>query len=262
MEKKDILLIIIIFALVAFSAFLILRNGEEENDLDIDREEEEIVEEEEEEEEKEDFEEKLKANLDSFIGLPQKDGPLDEETLYTQEGFDSTTLVLSLQAKTHLEEDPAKAMEKINYYPPGEVSYENRLHFSSYRNFISPYFEDITREVGGDVVERKTVFLNKEGEDGRLIDIDWEEEIDLYYIPLEYASFFLTDLPSISGAMFLLDGDEEIGLDVRTEGIVLEREEFVYASRSEGEVIKVDFRDYLEEADFDGVIFYRFLEVN
>ncbi len=263
MEKKDILIIIIIVILIVFAGMIFFGEREEvdpypeeANDIEIPEEEEE-----DEDDEVETFENELYETVDYFIGKPQKSGPLDEEVLYTEEGFDSTTLVLSVVARTISKENPEEIMKEINYYPPGEISYENRLHFSSYRNKVSDYFEDITTEVGGNYVEEKDVLLNKERDDeGRLIDIDWEEEITLTYIPKIYVPLSLPDLPLVSGVMFVMDGSEEIGLDVRGEGIILDGERFVYASREEGEVIEVDFMEYLEDSGYDGVSFYRFLE--
>ncbi len=258
MKINPITIIILIIALIALilGGMLLFRSPEENGEVD-DPEITPIENGDENDVEEESFEERLEEVVKGFIGLPQKSGALDEETLYTEEGFDSTTLVLSSVAKVHSREDPEERMKEINYYPAGDVSYENRLHYSSYRNKISPYFSDITEEVGGNRVEKKTVTLNKD----RLIDIDWEEEIELAYIPAEDVFYALPQLPYICGAMFLVEGDEDIGLDVRGEGIVIDSVDFVYASSKEEEVVNVDFLEYLDESDFDGVIFYEFVEV-
>lgn len=148
-------------------------------------------------------------------------------------------------------------MKEVNYYPPGEVSYENRLHFSTYRNKVSPYFEDITQEIGKDKTKEKKVILNKKREEGRLIDINWEEEINLEYIRKEDLDKVISNLPSEVGVAFIKNGDEKIGLDVRHEGFVFEKENLIHASSIEGEVAEVDFLDFVENSNYDGVIFFK-----
>ncbi len=209
------------------------------------------------------FDERKEKVLSDFIGKMHESNPLDEDNLYNKEGFNSTTLILSVAAKANSEdEDPREEMKHVNYHPPGEVSYENRLHFSSYRNEVSDYFEDITKEVGGDHVSKKSVVLNKEYEEGeRLIDIDWEKDMDLYYVPSEYVIDVMRDLPTFVGAMFIKEGDDVIGLDVRSEGIVVEQSDIVHASSKEGKVVRGSFLDHIDEADFHGVIFFEFNEV-
>ncbi len=255
-----IIAVVVLLVILAIGV-IFFRSPQEEVIPEEEREEEVIPEEDEEEKEDTSFEEEMKEIVESFIGKPHKSGPLDEDTLYTEEGFDSTTLVLSSVAKFYAEDEPEEEMKKINYYPQGEVSYENRLHFSTYRNKVSDYFSDITERVGGDYAESKTVVLNKEGDDGRLIDIDWEEEIEIYYIPVEYVLEALPELPLVCGVMFIMDGDEEIGLDVRTEGVVVDGVDIIYASSSKEEVTKSDFIEYLDESEFDGVVFYEFVDL-
>ena len=254
MKPIHIVILITLLLALVLGGVLIFRSTETPQETE---EREEREREEELETEEIPYDERLKEVVESFIGLPQKSGALDEDTLYTENGFDSTTLVLSSVAKTHSEEDPEEVMKKINYYPSGEVSYENRLHYSTYRNKVSEYFSDITERVGGNRTEKKTVLLNKD----RLIDIDWEEEIELTYISSENVFYALPQLPFICGVMFIADGDEEIGLDVRGEGILLNGVDMIYASSKEGEVVKVKFLDYLDESGFSGVIFYEFIEV-
>ncbi len=264
-KNNNIIVIVVVLFLVIILGFLLFNNSSEEEVLEKGTEREEIEEEENndvDQEEETSFEEELKEVIEGFLGLPYKRGALDEETLYTEEGFDSTTLVLSSVARVHNKENPEEEMKKINYYPKEEVSYENRLHFSTYRNKVSDYFKDITEQVSEDNAKSKVVVLNKENKEGdRLIDIEWEKEIEFFYIPKEYMESVSENLPLVSGVMFVFEGDEDIGLDVRGEGIVTEGMNFIYASGEEGEVIKVDFLDYIEELDPEGVVFYSFLEV-
>ncbi len=195
------------------------------------------------------------------MGSPYKRGPLGEKEnkeIYREDVFDCTTLILVSAAKVNSNgKTPKEVMKEVNYYPPGEVSYENRLHFSTYRNKVSPYFEDITQEIGKDKTKEKKVILNKKREEGRLIDINWEEEINLEYIRKEDLDKVISNLPSEVGVAFIKNGDEKIGLDVRHEGFVFEKENLIHASSIEGEVAEVDFLDFVENSNYDGVIFFK-----
>jgi len=203
----------------------------------------------------------LKEIVYNFLGSPYKRGPLGEKEnkeIYREDVFDCTTLILVSAAKVNSNgKTPKEVMKEVNYYPPGEVSYENRLHFSTYRNKVSPYFEDITQEIGKDKTKEKKVILNKKREEGRLIDINWEEEINLEYIRKEDLDKVISNLPSEVGVAFIKNGDEKIGLDVRHEGFVFEKENLIHASSIEGEVAEVDFLDFVENSNYDGVIFFK-----
>ncbi len=264
MNKKIIITSTIIIALIF--GFFITRSPEEdlpneENEEIVDENEDENQEEEEEEEEEE---VSLKEIILDFVGEDYERGPWGEdedEDIYREDAFDSTTLVLAAATKYNFPENPEEGIKEIHYYPPGEVSYENRLHFSSYRNKVSDYFEDITRDIGEDYYQSKEVLLNGEFDEGRLIDIDWEEEVSLTYIPVEDISKLISRIPEVAGVMFIKDGDEEIGLDVRHEGLLIDQEEFVHASSQEEEVVRDDFLSFLEESDYDGVTFFQINKV-
>lgn len=193
----------------------------------------------------------LQEIITGFIGTPYEAGPLDEEVLYRTDAFDCTTLVLISAAEFHSGEETAEEMmKKINYYPEGEVSYENRVHFTTWRNQNSRFFKDITKEIARDVFQEKTVVLNHT----RLLDIEWEEEITIPYVAKE--DIREVDFPEIVGVAFLYPGDEEIGLDVRHEGFVLDGQNLIHASSTQEEVVEEDFFNYLEESDFMGVHFF------
>lgn len=212
--------------------------------------------------EEEEKEKELREIVEGFIGTPYERGPLgegDDEKLYREDVFDCTTLVLVSVSKLHSNDlSPEEMIKKVNYFPPGEVSYETRLHFSTYRNKVSEFFEDITSGVAPELRTEREVLLNKKrDEEGRLIDIDWEEEIVIPYIKKEDVTEVIPDLPEEVGVAFLMDGDEEMGLDVRHEGFLFKGEELVHASLEEGEVVRVDFFEFLEESDYDGVNFFK-----
>ncbi|MFW6283452.1 MAG: N-acetylmuramoyl-L-alanine amidase-like domain-containing protein, partial [Minisyncoccales bacterium] len=140
------------------------------------------------------------------------------------------------------------------------VSYENRLHFSTYRNKVSSFFEDITQEIGKDKTKEREITLNKKRpEKGRLIDIDWEKEINLNYIEKENVDEIISRLPSEVGVAFIKNGDEKKGLDVRHEGFIFDKKKLVHASGIAEKVVEVDFLDYLKDSGYDGVIFFKII---
>jgi len=206
----------------------------------------------------------LKQIVYGFLGAPYERGPLgegDNEKLYRTDAFDCTTLVLVTASKFNSNgTSPEEMMKKVNYYPAGTVSYENRLHFSTYRNKVSPFFKDITSDVGGQKTKEKTVILNKERDkEGRLIDIDWQEEIRIKYIVKKDVPGIISYLPLEVGVAFIVDGDEKIGLDVRHEGFVFDREKLVHASSSRGEVFEENFLDFLEKSNYSAVLFFKII---
>ncbi len=215
-----------------------------------------------EEKTEEEKEEGLKEIVEGFLGIPYERGPLgerDDEELYREDVFDCTTLVLVSISRAHSNGlSPEEMIKRVNYFPAGEVSYENRLHFSTYRNKVVDFFEDITRDVAPDLYKEKRVNLNKKrDEKGRLIDIDWEEEIVIPYLRIEDVSQVISKLPDEVGVAFLIDGDEEIGLDIRHEGFLFEGEDFIHASLEKGEVAKENFLEFLKESGYDGVNFFK-----
>lgn len=214
-------------------------------------------------------EERLERIIEGRIGTPYELGCLgeasgrDPDPVFRLDVADCTVFVMTTAALLNASsyEEARGLMGAINYYPAGDISYENRLHFTTYRNKISPYFTDITREVAGDKAERKSVVLNQKREDGtRLIDIDFEEPIDIYYLPVASVSEeLLGELPDYVGVAFLKEGDDQIGLDVRHEGIVVEGKYLIHASSTKGKVAKEDFREYLfNSSTFDGIIIFKF----
>lgn len=212
--------------------------------------------------EEETFEERdLRQIVYDFLDAPYEVGLLGEdegEEIFRTDVFDCTSLVLvSASIFSSDGNSPEEMMKKANYYPPEEVSYEARLHFSSYRNQVSPLFRDITEEVGGEKTEEKKIVLNKDrDEEGRIIDIDWEQEITLKYVRKENISSIISQIPSEVGVGFMVDGDEKIGLDIRHEGFLFDREKLVHASSKKGEVTEDNFLEFFQDSNYDGVIFF------
>ncbi len=212
-------------------------------------------------------EKSIKQIVYGFLGTPYERGPLgekEEERIYRTDVFDCTTLVLVVASKFNSNGVfPEEIIKQANYYPSDQISYESRLHFSSYRNQVSPLFRDITEEIGKEKTKTKQVVLNKDrGEEGRIIDINWEREINLKYIAKEDVPEIISFLPSETGVAFMVDGDEKIGLDIRHEGFLFNGEKLVHASSNRGEVFEEDFLDFFDKSNYTGVIFFEIVAID
>jgi len=154
-------------------------------------------------------------------------------------------------------------MMKFLNYRSQEITFENRLHFTTDRNEVSLYFRDITREViQSEKIKQKEVVLNKIKEDGkRLIDIDWEKSIILNYIPYQYITpEFLQGLLPIVGIAFVRENDAAIGLDVAHEGFLVNGKTLIHASSVQEKVVEENFLSYYfidqNIPRFDGIILF------
>jgi len=186
-------------------------------------------------------EERLKALAILRLGTPYQLGCLGEESgrdkdpIFRLDVTDCTAFVLTNVALLYSQTiDEAKEIMKfLNYQPNSAITFENRLHFTTDRNAVSPYFRDITGEnLCACKLKTKKVILNKVKSDGnRLIDIDWQKEIVLKYIPNEFITKDLfQNLPKAIGIAFIKEGDEEIGLDVRHEGFLFDGQFLFHAT--------------------------------
>jgi hypothetical protein len=215
--------------------------------------------------------ERLKALAILRIGTPYQLGCLGEESgrdtdpIFRLDVTDCTVFVLTTVALLHSQnlEEAREMMKFLNYRPNSEITFENRLHFTTDRNEVSPYFRDVTGEsICGCKLKTKKVTLNKIKADGkRLIDIDWEKEIVLKYIPNEYITKELfQNLPKAIGIAFIKEGDEGLGLDVRHEGFLFDGEFLFHATSVKGKVVAEDFFEYYfgenGSPGFDGVVLF------
>lgn len=210
---------------------------------------------------------RLKALAVLRLGTPYQLGCLgeksgrDKDPVFRLDVTDCTVFVLTNVALLHSQtfKGAEEMMKFLNYWPDSKTTFENRLHFTTDRNITSLYFQDITEKIAGsDKIKEKTVILNKIKADGkRLIDIDWEKEMVVKYIPNEYITKeFLAGLPKAIGVAFIREGDEEIGLDVRHEGFLFAGELFFHASSVEKKVVVENFFEYYFGSQFDGIILF------
>lgn len=205
------------------------------------------------------------------LGTPYERGCLgeesarDEDPVFQLQTTDCIAFVLTNAALLHSDsiQRARKEMKKVNYRS-GEISFEERLHFSTDRNEVSPYFNSITEKVAEDKTEEQRVVLNKVKKDGeRLINIDWEKEATVKYIPSEYINEeLISKLPQSVGVAFVDESKFKLGLDVVHEGLLFDNRYLVHASSEKKEVEKVDFLNYYfldERSRFDGIMMYEIL---
>ncbi len=203
------------------------------------------------------------------LGTPYELGCLGEESEKDQDPIfrvdltDCTAFVLTNAALLHADsmERAEQEMRKVNYR--SEVSFEKRLHFTTDRIDVSPYFDFLTDQMDKNKIKEKQVILNKiKGDGERLIDIDWEKNTTVKYIPNQYIDEeLLSSLPQSTGVAFVDEDRFKLGLDVVHEGLLFDQRYLIHASSDKGEVEKVNFLDYYFQGEpkFDGIVLYEIL---
>jgi len=215
---------------------------------------------------------RLKALSILRLGTPYHLGCLGEESgrdkdpIFRLDVTDCTVFVLTNVALLYSQDlkEAREMMKYLNYRSPGQTTFENRLHFTTDRNAVSPYFQDITGQIAGKgKTEEKRIILNKPKADGkRLIDINWEKEIIMRYIPSQYITRdLLANFPKAVGIAFIREGDEKIGLDVRHEGFLFDGRILFHASSVRKKVVADDFFKYYFGKNgrprFDGIVLFK-----
>ncbi len=226
--------------------------------------------------------ERLKALSFLRLGTPYQFGCLgegenqkDSDPVFRLDVTDCTAFVLTNVAllNAYNLEQAKENMKIVNYRPQigsqtgqkeYQLSFENRLHFTTDRNSTSPLFEDITSTVAfSEELRNKEVVLNRVKEDGtRIIDIEWQKQVELTYIPNNNISQeTLNRLPETAGIAFIKEDYFQLGLDVAHEGFLFNQSLLVHASSEQNKVVAVDFLDYYfgrqnEPPRFDGIIVF------
>ncbi len=214
--------------------------------------------------------ERLKALSILRVGTPHQADCLGEESgrdqdpLFRVDTADCTGFVLTSAALLHAEsvEQARETMKTINYYPGKSPSFENRLHFTTERNAFSPHFEDITEQIAPaeGIATQKVIMNGFDSQGNRIIDLDWEKGVTVYYIPSEFLSAeFLKTIPYAVGVAFIRKSDVYRGLDVAHEGLLFAGHDLFYTSVILKKVVEVDFLDYLHSTEhvvFDGILVF------
>ncbi|RMH58935.1 MAG: DUF1460 domain-containing protein [Candidatus Hydrogenedentota bacterium] len=197
------------------------------------------------------------------VGTPYQGGALGEGTgldtdpMIRFDVTDCTILNLVSVSLAHSEVSSETEAIRIAGYRPGEtVAFENRLHFTTDRLDVSPWFKDVTGRFRG--ARRHRVHLNRRRDGGRWIGIDWNRWRDVTYLPAEEAvSLFQdTDCPEVLGVGFTKRKILDDGLDMLHEGLLYRGETVVHASSRRGRVILEPFSKMVRR--YDGVVFFEY----
>lgn len=212
--------------------------------------------------------ERMKALALLQVGTPYQRGCLgenkgrDKDSLFRLDVVDCTTLLLTNAAMVHAESyiEAEQNIVKANYRSE-EVSFENRFHFTVDRIRNSSYFYPLTELMAiPSEIEKHQVVLNKTSDGERLININWEKEITLRFIPSENVDKQLvSSLPESCGVAFVDKSMFKKGLDVVHEGILINRQFLIHADSVQGEVVKRNFLNwYFKQGQpkYDGMILF------
>jgi hypothetical protein len=165
-------------------------------------------------------------------------------------------------------------MKKLNYYPSEEgnndVSYENRVHFTSDRLLTSKYIELITTEIAHpQELDTIRLVLNCQSNGSRLLPINWQKEIELPYVPKEFITKqFLERLPAVCGVGIIQKELFPKGVVIAHEGFLFDGTNFIHASKDAHKVKREDFMRYSRKRKkgsltpvCDGMVLYLMKEV-
>lgn len=197
------------------------------------------------------------------VGTPYSGGALGEEQppdtapLLRYDVTDCAILNLVCAALAHVDasHSPRRCIVVANYAPGAAPTFNSRLHFTSDRIARSPYYRDVTAELGIKSLRTRPVTLNLRKNGSRWVDIDWQCPRTLTYVPANTV-YPWHRLPETLGVAFVKESRLADGLDVVHEGVLYRGEKVVHASSKAGRVIVEPFTVMLKR--YDGVIFFAY----
>jgi N-acetylmuramoyl-L-alanine amidase-like protein len=206
------------------------------------------------------------------VGTPYKLGPLGEEVppdtdpVIEFRTTDCAVLNLVSAALAHVRDagGEREAMAIANYRG-GRISYATRFHFTTDRLDSSPYYRDITEQVGGDGCRSRRVVLNRRADGSRWIPIDWSRTRRVRYVPRALGSSFLRwhdqgRLPAATGVAFVQVSRMSDGLDVVHESMLWKGRTFLHASSRTGRVVMMPWTEFLAGPGrrYDGFVLFEY----
>ena len=223
------------------------------------------------------FHQRLKAINYWRVGTPYglyklgEERGVDKDPLLRIDSSDCTTHVLTSialanskswdMARDQIVKIHYKNSETMNSYP----DYKNRWHFTSDRILNNIYTNNITDSFSSSFnLSSLEITLNKKSDGNKFLDINWESEQVINFIPKEYINrLLLNKLPDICGIAFIKLAYKKIGLLIAHEGVLIDKKDFIHASSEQNETVKVDFIKYFwikGAARFDGIMIFDFIE--
>jgi len=206
------------------------------------------------------------------VGTPYQLGPLGEEIppdtdpVIEFQTTDCAVLNLVSAALAHVRDagGEREAMAIANYRG-GRISYATRFHFTTDRLDSSPYYRDITEQVGGHACRSRRVVLNRKADGSRWIPIDWSRTRRVRYVPRALGSSFPRwhdqgRLPAAMGVAFVQISRMSDGLDVVHESMLWKGRTFLHASSRTGRVVMMPWREFLAGPGrrYDGFVLFEY----
>lgn len=170
---------------------------------------------------------------------------IDSDPLIRFDAFDCTTFV-----ETALADGSAEKLNQIRYRN-GNIDFINRNHFIETDWIDSGMFNNVSAQYAP--VATRTITIDKQNWFKKNHNIDTKlkkQTVNLEYIPYEHAQNIKTSKPMI--VLFInAPGKirQKIGTDlaVRHMGFLLPDGRLRHASKSHGQVVDVDFRQYVKQ---------------
>ena len=220
-----------------------------------------------------DFNERLKAFSLWQVGKPYEIFKLGEEKepdpdpIIRLDVSDCTVHVLTSLAFVQSNSwDEAKNNMIHIHYKDHQPDFTTRWHFTSDRILSHPGTVDVTKTILPiEKLKTANVTLNQKENGEELLDLNWNREIEVYYIPNErLTQKLLKKLPKICGIAFVKESYFKSGIVIAHEGMLVDNQFLIHASSAAGETSKIDFLTYYfskPEGIFDGVMVFEFRPV-
>ena len=180
-----------------------------------------------------DFEDRVKALAQLYLGAPYVADPLTDEQSdwLPYKEANCTMFVLYVEALANsLTMAQAREHMRLLHYRGGTVQYRSRYHFTEDRitDPANRYFAEATANYARDAknLRRVTLDLNR-AKDGSLLFGDrlgsWTKRVSLAYIPRDgFTPRMLAPLPRVLGMAFVKKENWDKGLIVGHEGLLID----------------------------------------
>ncbi|MFQ6677041.1 MAG: N-acetylmuramoyl-L-alanine amidase-like domain-containing protein [Fidelibacterota bacterium] len=217
-----------------------------------------------------DFHDRLKAFAVWQVGKPYEIYKLGDEVepdpdpIIRLDVSDCTVHVLTSLAFSQSKSwEEARSNMIAIHYKDGIPSYKSRWHYTTDRIQENPSTVNITEKLlDKNQLEKINITLNKKEDDSEFLDLDWEKNTSVYFIPnQEINKQLLKKLPEVCGVAFVRIKYFKIGIVIAHEGMIIDQQNLVHASSEYGETVSVDFMKYYFRDDgpvFDGIMIYSF----
>lgn len=223
-----------------------------------------------------DFEDRLIAFASWRVGTPYEIFKLGEEVepdldpIIRLDVSDCTAHVLTTLTcvQSNSWEEARKNMISIHYKPNRQgkkiPTYVSRWHYTTDRITANPYTVDITKTLlPQDNLKSVNITLNKREDGSEFLDLNWEKEMIVTYIPNDKIDEqLLKKLPKVCGVAFIKPSYFKMGLAIGHEGMIVNQQYLIHASSSANGTKKVHFLNYYfpkQGPIFGGIMIYKFV---